>query len=373
MIKQAFITATLALVIAGCTSSIEYRVDGAWEGGDGQTIYLQKATGEKTFETIDSVIVREGTFHLEGTTPDIDKRQLVAGTAKRDILLDGVPVRVTVTTKTHSRTGKDVQAIAVEGSREQHLLEESNQRAASEAFISLGSMMMMSQVKSDSLKLDSVYKAFELIKQEFYKNTRAFLDTTADSHAITYFIADFVANKYPLEDVEYYYDRLTPRVKEGYPGRQLAKVIAELKQINIGGIAPEISLPTPDGSTLSLSSLRGRYVLVDFWASWCGPCLREVPNMKAIYNKYHDSGLEFLGVSLDDSADKWTGAIAQHELNWPHVSSLRGWQCPVAARYHVTGIPAMFLLDREGRVIAINLRGEALEERVAALFDEQEK
>ena len=122
---------------------------------------------------------------------------------------------------------------------------------------------------------------------------------------------------------------------------------------------------------LSLYSLRGHIVLLDFWASWCGPCLREVPNVKKIYDKYHSKGLEILGVSLDDKQKAWVNAIQNKELNWKHVSSLKGWDCPVAKLYNVTGIPRMYIIDENGTIIAQDLRGEALTKKMDELFKDK--
>ena len=132
-------------------------------------------------------------------------------------------------------------------------------------------------------------------------------------------------------------------------------------------MAPNFTLNTPDGKPITLSSLRGKCVLIDFWASWCGPCLREAPNIKKVYAKYHDKGFEVLSVSVDDKKDKWTQAIEKHQLNWLHVSALKGWKCPVAQLYKVTGVPAMFLIDKEGKIVSTKARGEALEQEVAKL------
>ena len=131
------------------------------------------------------------------------------------------------------------------------------------------------------------------------------------------------------------------------------------------------AVPAPDGTEISLSSLRGKVVLIDFWASWCGPCLREAPNVRKVYQKYHEKGFEVLGVSLDEASKReaWLLAIDKHQLTWLQGSTLKGWQCPVAKLYNVTAIPAMFLLDREGRIVATNARGEKLEEEVAKLCE----
>ncbi len=135
-----------------------------------------------------------------------------------------------------------------------------------------------------------------------------------------------------------------------------------------GAVAPDFAQNDPDGNPIKLSELRGKVVLVDFWASWCGPCRRENPNVVRMYNKYKDQGFEILGVSLDKRKDAWLKAIEKDQLTWPHVSDLRGWKNQVAQLYSVTSVPATILLDREGRIIARNLRGPALEAKVGEVL-----
>ncbi|MFT4660085.1 MAG: thiol-disulfide isomerase/thioredoxin [Patiriisocius sp.] len=136
----------------------------------------------------------------------------------------------------------------------------------------------------------------------------------------------------------------------------------------IDEIAPEIAMKNPEGQVVSLSSLRGKYVLIDFWASWCGPCRRENPSVVAMYNKYKDKGLEIYGVSLDKDLNKWKKAIAKDGLEWPHVSDLAGWNSAAAAKYGVKSIPHTVLLDKEGKIIATKLRGNALENKIEELL-----
>jgi peroxiredoxin len=150
----------------------------------------------------------------------------------------------------------------------------------------------------------------------------------------------------------------------------LKKNIDNAKNFMIGAVAPDFEQNTPDDQPMKLSDLRGKVVLVDFWASWCGPCRRENPNVVKLYNKYKSKGFEVLGVSLDRTKDKWKKAIAKDKLIWSHVSDLKGWKNQVAKQYSVTSVPHTILLDQEGRILARNLRGANLDAKLKELFGE---
>ncbi len=168
-------------------------------------------------------------------------------------------------------------------------------------------------------------------------------------------------------------DRYCQMYAKEEPGvtAQLSSLILRSKTFITGVEAPDFTQNTVEDKPLSLKSLRGKVVLVDFWASWCGPCRRENPNVVAMYNKYNPKGFDILSVSLDSDKSRWMDAIAQDGLLWKnHVSDLKGWQNGVAAIYSVTSIPQTILIDKEGKIIARNLRGEQLGEVLKGLFGE---
>lgn len=172
-----------------------------------------------------------------------------------------------------------------------------------------------------------------------------------------YTVADEMAEKYPYSE---------------YPNliqRDIASVEAQLEQMYNPQLAPDIVMTDMNGETAKLSDLRGKVVLLDFWASWCVPCRQENPNVVRVYNEYKDKGFTVFSVSLDDDRDKWLQAIQADNLAWPnHVSDLKGWQSAGAALYNVTSIPATFLLDAEGKLIATDLRGPALERKLQEIL-----
>lgn len=154
-------------------------------------------------------------------------------------------------------------------------------------------------------------------------------------------------------------------------GVDLAAEIQRVKGFVVGGEAPNFVQFTPEGDSLQLNELRGKVLLVDFWASWCGPCRKENPHVKRLYAKYKDQGFEVLGVSLDRKKTSWLQAIEKDGLEWLHVSDLKGWKNEVAQMYRVSSIPHTMLLDAEGKIIARGLRGKQLEDKLAQIFNGQ--
>jgi len=176
----------------------------------------------------------------------------------------------------------------------------------------------------------------------------------------------------PYDDA--YARELAKAYNQEYPQSEFSKrILAKIPKgaPEVGEQAPDIQLQDPSGKKVSLSSLKGKVVLLDFWASWCGPCRRENPNVVAIYNKYKDKGFTIFSVSLDNAKDNWVQAIKADQLSWgSHVSDLKGWKSSAAALYGVKSIPQTFLLDKDGKVLAVNLRGESLEAALREIFKE---
>jgi thiol-disulfide isomerase/thioredoxin len=189
------------------------------------------------------------------------------------------------------------------------------------------------------------------------------------SHLVALWATNFLPAEKEMASLVDIADRLG-KARPTHPQvQQFVNNLQRLQGVNEGAMAPEINLATPAGPTLALSSLRGKYVLIDFWASWCGPCRRENPNVVKTYATYKDKGFEIFGVSLDQNREAWLKAIEADKLVWKHVSDLQYWNSAGAQAYQVNSIPQTFLVNPEGRIIAKGLRGAALDNYLAKLFE----
>ena len=156
------------------------------------------------------------------------------------------------------------------------------------------------------------------------------------------------------------YASLTDKAKATGPGRLVAARIQALEGVGVNAVAPDFTLQTPEGEDVALYGVKGKLKIIDFWASWCGPCRMENPNMVKLYAEFKDKGLSVISVSLDEKKDKWVEAIKKDGLTWLHLSDLKGWQGDVIKKYNIDAVPTIFVLDENNRIIAKNLRGEKL-------------
>lgn len=347
-----------------------YTINGRWEGGDGKVIYLKKDLGDKKYEILDSAVVANGVFHMQKPLTEVDERILQINGATHIVILDSVPIRVNCETVKQTVKGKEMETVKTEitGSIEQDIFNCMLTTQRDEMLVMLGLSFMGRDEQQQPGMQDTLLQMYTAVKANTARTIDSLVTNYPDSYAVALIIRNFVAKQRKLPEVERMYAGLTPRIRQAYLGQKLKAAIDAMKMTAVGSVAPDFTLPSPDGKEIALSDFRGKYVLLDFWASWCGPCLREVPNVKKVYDQYHPQGFEILSVSLDENSGKWTEAIEKHKLNWQHVSSLKGWQCPVAKLYSITGVPAMFLLDKEGKIVASGLRGEEVGEKVAEVM-----
>lgn len=225
----------------------------------------------------------------------------------------------------------------------------------------LGDSLQAKMANKDTANLQPLEARYMQLEQSQNSEVMRFIQSNTKSYVAVFYAFLFFNNSNNTVAIDGVYSKLDKTVQSSYFGTKLKEISDRIKSADvIGKPAPDFTLQTPDNKSISLSSLKGKYVLVDFWASWCGPCRKENPNVVKAYNQFKDKNFTILGVSLDEDKAAWQAAIAKDKLTWTHVSDLKGWQSSVVAPYNIEAIPANFLLDKDGKIIAKNLRGEDL-------------
>ena len=372
--QKILISLSVILLLSFCDGNKKnssFQLKGTLSDSKAETLYLEKLGSAKQV-IIDSVILDEnGNFEFTNYTPKIGFYRIKTNDKNFAMLVLDSADKVTITGSV-----KDLgNTFKVEGSSETTIFIEYNNLSKIRD-IKLDSLnkafqLLMETNKMDSKRMDSLSAIFEtpynsiinqsniLMVDKISKNTNMYSSIMA--------IQALDPDKY--SDL---YKSLDAGLSKKFPNDKnvimFHEVVERMLSTNIGQFAPEISLPSPDGKEIALSSLKGKLVLIDFWASWCGPCRKEMPNVVKIYSKFKNKGFEIYGVSLDQDKEKWLEAITKDGINWPQVSDLKYWDNVAAKIYNVQGIPYTVLIDKDGKIIAKNLRGQELEKKIAEVL-----
>jgi peroxiredoxin len=213
--------------------------------------------------------------------------------------------------------------------------------------------------------LDQIFEALDLEQKQLAMDyTKSHPTSIVSAYEI---YSNFFYNP-RLGQLDSLYQELDTHVRKTYFGRLIQNTITKVKLTAIGNPAPDFTSNDINGKPVSLSSFKGKYILLDFWAAWCGPCRRENPTIVKAFHNYHNKGFDIFGVSLDDDRSEWIEAIKKDGLSWTQVSDLKGWKSAVADLYGVQGIPMNYLLDKNGIIVAKGLRGEELSSKLAELL-----
>ncbi len=346
--------------------SDQYVINGKINGLTNEYVYLFYPQGDEY--VADSVRANNGAFSFKGTIPNPALFSIALSRRSFRLPIFMQPGTVTVAASKDSIAKGSVTGAPLDVLYKQHRRELDAQ---------VGNRLQAIEKKYAAMKASPTDKLPDsLAKQQSREVQAAF--GRADTLSMQFIqahpesvVSAFLAQSYyemEPEKLEKIYGTLAPQGKQSYYGQRIRTYLDEQAKIGLGRTAPEFSMADTTGKPVALSSLRGKYVLVDFWASWCGPCRKENPNVVAAYQKYHDKGFEILGVSLDDKKHLWEKAINADKLTWQHVSDLKGWRNQAAGLYMVKSVPSSFLLDKDGKIIAKNLRGEDLHKKLAELL-----
>jgi peroxiredoxin len=375
--------AVASIVSCNKVGTNEFEIEGDANGlKDGRNVFLKmQDTLTNNLVDVDTVKIENGKFKFSGMVKEPSLHFILIDSTENQIpfILEEGRITVAVNKDTIFKsivggTYSNEQLVAYTKETEKvqqkvQKFQETNREKIQQA-----------QMMSDTVTMNVLMKEYKVYQDEFKDISLKHVEDFPKSYISLFFIKQFMGD--PTFDVARatkMYENLDPVLKNTREGKSIKKSLDDVKTgekkndtsstaVEIGTVAPDFSAPNTEGKETSLKSALGKLTLIDFWASWCGPCRVENPNVVALYKDFHAKGLNIIGVSLDEKADKWKAAIAKDKLTWTQISNLKGWEDPIAKRYFVDGIPATFLLDENGVVIARDLRGDELRAKVASIL-----
>ena len=371
MKKIAFIITTALFAIA-CNNlkDNEFLISGTANGVEnGRKVFIEVQTETGSLAK-DTAVVTDGKFELKGITDGIDigfvrieneeinlPIILEEGKIEINIVKDSIHKSTLGGTPNNEKFNTfNLETKAI--SKKVAKFEKDN-----------GPAMQKAQMSKDTVTINKLIKEHKKFQDEMNVYSKNFIKENPDAFLSVLLLENFLMRQYLTpEEVKTYFAGLDKKVTETKSGKKIKTALDAMFAIVIGKPAPDFSAPSPEGKTISLKESLGKVTIIDFWASWCGPCRAENPNVVALYNEFHAQGLNIIGVSLDKDAAKWKDAIAKDGLTWSHVSNLKFWEDPIAKQYNVQSIPATFILDAKGIIVAKDLRGDELKAKVKELL-----
>ena len=347
-----------SMTLAACNAQSGYKVTGTVEGmPDGKAI-IATVNGSR-LDTLAKADVKNGSFEFTGNVSEptgayimvIGQRGAIPFMLENaNITVNAGQAGLTVTGSEGQKIYDQFMAINATAQQEAMKLQQEYQAA-----------------NGDQAKIQAIQEAYAKLMTDAQAKETELIKANPDSYVSTFVIVSGMGQM-EYEQLKERYNLLGEKAKASAQGKAIAAQIAKLESTAIGQIAPNFTITTPEGESISLYDIKGKVKLIDFWASWCGPCRGENPHVVEIYKEYHPKGLEIFGVSLDNNKEAWVKAIADDGLVWKHGSDLKGWQSAPAQLYSVSGIPHTVLLDENNKIIAKNLRGDELKQKIAELL-----